>query len=124
MLQLFLLLVLMLLDSLTATSLKLPGGSIGQPLVSDGAGGLIFGNGKAYATSLVSNVVAGSALIFDVDYANTTYPAGVFTLRQLGPVSFSMTDTWSSGATSKNAYTNGVLGTVNTRDILFTCRFS
>ena len=106
--------------SLTATSLKLPGGSIGQSLVSDGAGGVIFGNGKAFATSLVNNIVAGSALIFDVDYANTTYPAGVFTLRQLGPVSFTMTDTWSSGASSKNAYTNGVLGTVNTRDIFFT----
>ena len=100
-----------------ATSLKLPGGNSGQPLVSDGAGGVIFGNGKAYATSLVNNVIAGSALVFDVDYANATYPAGVFTLRQLGPVTFSMTDTWSSGGTSKNAYLNGVTSTVNTRDI-------
>lgn len=103
--------------SVSATSLKLPGGTGGQPLVSDGAGGLIFGNGKAYATSLVNNVVAGSALVFDVDYSNVTYPAGVFTLRQLGPVTFSMTDTWSSGGTSKNAYLNGVTSTVNTSDI-------
>jgi hypothetical protein len=100
--------------------LKLPGGTIGQPLVSDGAGGLIFGNGKAYAVSTVSFVLAGSALVFDVDYGNTTYPAGVFTLRQLGPVSFSMTDTWFGGGTSKNAYTNGVASTVNTRDITIT----
>jgi len=104
----------------SATSLKLPGGTIGQPLISDGAGGLVFGNGKAYATSTVNNLVAGSALVFDVDYSNTTYPAGVFTLRQLGPVSFTMTDTWASSGSSKNAYTNGVAGTVNTRDITIT----
>jgi hypothetical protein len=103
-----------------ATSLKLPGGTIGQPLISDGAGGLVFGNGKAYATSTVNNLVAGSALVFEIDYANTQYPAGVFTLKQLGPVSFTMTDIWSSGGTSKNAYTNGVTSTVNTRDITIT----
>jgi len=105
---------------LNATSLKLPGGTTGQALISDGAGGLIFGNGKAYATSTVNNLVAGSALVFDIDYANTQYPAGVFTLRQLGPVTFTMTDVWSSGGTSKNAYTNGVTSTVNTRDITIT----
>jgi len=104
----------------SATSLKLPGGTTGQPLVSDGAGGLVFGNGKAYATSTINNLVAGSALVFDVDYANTQYPAGVFTLRQLGPVTFSVTDIWSSGGTSKNAYLNGVTSTVNTRDITIT----
>lgn len=104
----------------SATSLKLPGGTTGQPLVSDGAGGLIFGNGKAYATSTVNNLLAGSALVFDIDYANTQYPAGVFTLKQLGPVSFSMTDIWSGGGTSKNAYTNGVASIVNTRDITIT----
>jgi hypothetical protein len=106
--------------SVSATSLKLPGGTVGQPLISDGAGGIIFGNGKAYATSSVNFVIPGSALIFDVDYANTTYPAGVFTLRQLGPVTFTMTDIWSSGGTSKNAYLNGVASTVNTRDISIT----
>jgi hypothetical protein len=106
--------------SLTATSLKLPGGTTGQPLVSDGIGGLIFGNGKAYATSTVNSLVAGSALVFDIDYSNVTYPAGVFTLRQLGPVTFGMSDTWASGGTSKNAYTNGVTSTVNTQNITIT----
>jgi hypothetical protein len=106
--------------TLSATSLKLPGGTVGQALISDGAGGLIFGSGKAYAVSTINNLVAGSALVFDVDYSNVTYPAGVFTLRQLGPVSFSMSDTWSSGGTSKNAYTNGVASIVNTRDITLT----
>ena len=106
--------------SISAASLKLPGGTAGQTLVSDGNGGIIFGNGKAYATSTVNNLVVGAALVFDIDYANSQYPAGVFTLRQLGPVSFTMVDSWSSGGTSKNAYTNGVAGTVNTRDISFT----
>ena len=106
--------------SVSATSLNLPGGTVGQPLISDGAGGVIFANGKAFATSLVNFVIPGSALVFDVDYANTTYPAGVFTLRQLGPVTFTVTDIWSSGGTSKNAYLNGVASTVNTRDISIT----
>jgi hypothetical protein len=104
----------------SATSLKLPGGTAGQALISDGLGGLIFGSGRAYATSTVNNLVPGSALVFDVDYSNTTYPAGVFTLRQLGPVTFTMTDIWSSGLTNKNAYTNGVAAIVNTRDITIT----
>lgn len=106
--------------SLSATSLKLPGGTIGQRLVSDGAGGVIFANGKAFATSTVENLLAGSALVFDVDYANTIYPAGVFTLRQVGPASLAFSDTWSSGAASKNAYLNGLTSTVNTRDITIT----
>jgi hypothetical protein len=110
--------------SLTATSLKLPGGTAGQSLVSDGAGGLIFGNGKAYAISTINNLVAGSALVFDVDYSNVTYPAGVFTLRQLGAVTFSVNPTWSSGGTSKNTYTNGIASIINTQDISLTLGLS
>ena len=93
---------------------------------------MYYGNGsqltgivsKSLVISNISNIVAGSAISITVDNANATYPGGVFTLEQLGPISLNVTDQWNqSGAnvgTSKNAYANYISNTVNTSNIKIT----
>jgi hypothetical protein len=78
------------------------------------------GNFHARIISNVSNIVAGSALDIVADYSNTVYPAGIFTINQLGPVSITTTDSWASGGTNKNAYANFISSTINTQNISIT----
>jgi hypothetical protein len=80
----------------------------------------LTGNFHACVVSNVSNIVAGSALEIISDYTNTDYPAGVFTINQLGPVTITMTDAWESGGTSKDAYTNYLNGIINTQNVSVT----
>ena len=106
------------------SNIKLDGGSAGQFLKTDGAGNVSFASIQALVQSNISNIVAGSAISITVDNANATYPGGVFTLEQLGPISLTVTDQWNqSGSnigTSKNAYANYIATTVNTSNIKIT----
>jgi len=93
---------------------------------TNNSGGLHYANIANYflVTSNISTVVAGSTLAFTVDYANASYPGGIYTLKQLGPVSLSISDQWSIGGslvgTTKNAYANYVANTVNTANVSIT----
>lgn len=96
------------------------------------AGGYYYANGQPFVpgdssatfiTSNVAAVVSGQPLIFEVDYGNITFPGGVFTLVQNGgppppPVSLTITDTWNSGGTSKNQYSDFANNVVNQQGIL------
>ena len=81
-----------------------------------GAGGAT----ATYVTSNINNIVAGSTITVVADYANATYPGGVFTIAQLGPVSLSATDVWASGSSTKNAYANYLASSVNTQGVNLT----
>jgi hypothetical protein len=102
------------------SNIKLNGGTSGQVVITDGAGNLSFASVQACVVSQITSIVAGSAIDISVDYGNSTYPAGIFTLNQLGPVSLSTTDAWASGGSSKNAYANFIASSVNTQNISIT----
>ena len=106
------------------SNINLSGGSAGQFLKTDGAGNVSFASVQSLVQSNITNIVAGSAIAITVDNANATYPGGVFTLEQLGPISLTVTDQWNqSGAnigTSKNAYANYISSTVNTSNVKIT----
>jgi hypothetical protein len=105
------------------SNLHISGGTANYVLQTDGAGNLSWasqpaGGGAVYFQSNVDNVIAGSTLAVNVDYGNLSYPGGLFTLEQLGPVAFTATDTWVvTGATSKNAYANLIANTANVSNI-------
>jgi hypothetical protein len=104
------------------------GGNSGYVLSTDGTGNLswvsgstaLAGGSNVFLKSNVTNIVAGSALNFSVDYSNTAYPGGIFTIEQLGPISLNVTDSWASGGSSKNAYANYVSNTINTQSVSIT----
>jgi len=105
-------------------NVKITGGTTNYVLAAtDNTGDLAYANIANYflVQSNITNVVSGSTLAFTVDYANASYPGGIYTLKQLGPVSLSITDQWSiSGSnvgTTKNAYANYVATTVNTANV-------
>ena len=106
------------------SNINISGGSAGQFLKTDGAGNVSFASVQSLVQSNITNIVAGSAIAITVDNANATYPGGVFTLEQLGPISLTVTDQWNqSGAnigTSKNAYANYISSTVNTSNVKIT----
>ena len=81
-----------------------------------GAGGAT----ATYVTSNINSIVAGSTIAVIADYANATYPGGVFTIAQLGPVTLSTTDVWASGSSTKNAYANYLASSVNTQGVNIT----
>jgi hypothetical protein len=112
------------IDLGSISNIKLSGGTAGQFLKTDGAGNVSFASIQALVQSNISNIVAGSAISITVDSANATYPGGVFTLEQLGPISLTVTDQWNqSGSnigTSKNAYANYISSTVNTSNVKIT----
>ena len=109
-------------------NVKISGGSANYVLQTDGAGNLSWaeqsggGGGNAvYFQSNVAEVVAGSSLTVNVSYANATYPGGLFTLEQLGPVAFTATDVWqTTTSSSKNAYANLIANTANVSNIRIT----
>jgi hypothetical protein len=84
----------------------------------------LSGATATFVTSNISNVVAGSTITVIADYANASYPGGVFTIAQLGPVSLSATDVWASGSSTKNAYANFLASSVNTQDVNITLGLS
>ena len=109
------------------SDVKIGGGTPNYVLAaSDTQGNLQYANIANYflVTSNISTVVAGSTLAFTVDYANASYPGGIYTLKQLGPVSMTVTDQWSiSGSgvgATKNAYANYVASQVNTANVSIT----
>jgi hypothetical protein len=102
------------------------GGSAGQYLRTNGAGNLTWGaggggNSSIFVTSNITAVVAGLPIVVVADFANIQYPGGVFTITQTGtpPPSgnLTMSSTWASGGTSKNAYANFAASQINTQNI-------
>ena len=79
---------------------------------------------SSYVTSNIINLTAGSDIGVSMTYGNTQYPGGVFTIYQMGPVSFTTTDTWVSGGTSKNQYAIFLASSVNTQNINLTLSLS
>ena len=87
----------------------------------------LAGSGSAtatYVTSNISTVVAGSTITVVADYGNASYPGGVFTIAQLGPVTLSTTDIWYGGTSTKNAYANYLASSVNTKNVNVTLTLS
>jgi hypothetical protein len=99
------------------SNLHISGGTSGDFVQTDGAGILSFSKPKANIKTTVNSLVAGSGLEIVTDYSDPLYPAGKFTVNQLGPVSLTSTDSWASGGSSKNAYTDYTTSTVNTQNI-------
>jgi hypothetical protein len=101
------------------------GGSAGQYLQTNGAGNLTWATGSGnssavFVTSNITAVVAGQPILVVADFANVQYPGGVFTITQSGapPVgNLTMSSTWASGGTSKNAYANFAASEINTQNI-------
>ena len=77
----------------------------------------LSGATATYVTSNITSIVAGSTITVVADYANASYPGGVFTIAQLGPVSLSATDVWATGTSTKNAYANYLASSVNTQGV-------
>ena len=102
------------------SNLYIGGGTSGKVLTTNGSGNLSWTNYQACVQSTVTNIVAGGEIQIAVDYSNVSYPAGVFTVNQLGPVVFTTTDSWSTGGTSKNAYANYVSNSINTQNVSIT----
>jgi hypothetical protein len=76
---------------------------------------------KANITSSITSIVAGSTVSVSTDYTDPLYPAGKFVISQLGPVSLTLTDVWSTTtATSKNAYANYLASSINTSNVRIT----
>jgi hypothetical protein len=76
---------------------------------------------KANITSSITSIVAGSTVSVSTDYTDPLYPAGKFVISQLGPVSLTLTDVWSTTtSTSKNAYANYLASSINTSNISIT----
>lgn len=105
-------------------NVHIDGGDPGTVLKTDGYGNLAWGTVNSYVTSNITNLTAGSDLGFSVDYANATYPGGIFTLYQLGPVSLTANDTWAGGSTSKNQYANYLASTINSQNITLSLNLS
>jgi len=80
----------------------------------------ISGNFHACVISNVNTIVSGSTLEIVSDYSNTNYPAGVFTINQLGPVTITTSDEWASGTSTKNAYANYISDSINTQNVSIT----
>jgi hypothetical protein len=102
------------------SNLHISGGTSGDFVQTDGAGTLTFNKPKANILTTVNSLVAGSGLQIVTDFTDPSFPAGKFTINQLGPVSLSATDSWASGGSSKNAYTDYTTNTVNTQNISIT----
>lgn len=78
----------------------------------------ILSGTATFVTSNISNIVAGSTVTVVADYSNASYPGGVFTIAQLGPVSLTMTDVWKeAGSATKNAYANYLANSVNVNNV-------
>jgi hypothetical protein len=77
-----------------------------------------------FVQSNVINLVSGSDLVFNVSYGNLTYPGGLFTLEQQGPVSLVVSDVWQGGTANKNAYLDYTTNTVNTKNVAITLALS
>lgn len=81
------------------------------------------GSGAVFVTSNITAVVAGQPILVVADFANVQYPGGVFTITQSGPPpvgNLTMSSSWASGGTSKNAYTDFANSVVNTQNISVT----
>ena len=111
----------------SVTNTKISGGTTNYVLAAtDSLGNVTFANIANYflIQANVPSIVPGSTLGFVANYANPSYPGGVYTLQQLGPVSITMTDQWSQGAsnigTTKNSYANYVAGTTNLANVTVT----
>ena len=110
------------------SNLHISGGTDGYVLKTDGTGNLswisagaaLAAGGGINIVSNISNIVAGSSLDFTVSYTDPAYPGGTFYLDSAGPVSFTATDIWQGGTTSKNAYANYISSTVNTANVSIT----
>ena len=109
----------------SVANVKVTGGTSGYVLTTDGTGNLSWSSPSSQTgISIISNIaslIAGDALTISTDYSNASYPGGIFTIDQLGPVTLSVSDQWSqSGSnigTTKNAYANYIAGTTNTANV-------
>jgi len=112
--------------NLTAGNASLGNAVVANYFVGDGSlltgipASAISANFHACVIANVNTIVAGSTLSIAADYSNSSYPAGIFTINQLGPVSITTTDIWQGGTATKNAYANFISSSVNTQNVSIT----
>lgn len=71
-----------------------------------------------FVQSNVESIIPGASLGIAVDYNNLTYPGGVYTVFQQGPVSFIISNSWiTNSSATKDAYSNNIANIVNTSDV-------
>jgi hypothetical protein len=74
-------------------------------------------SGAVLVTSNVTSVSSGATIAVAIDMANVAYPGGIFTIYQQDAYVLTVTDTWYTGSTNKNAYSNLAAGIVNTQNV-------
>ncbi len=100
------------------TGLKIANGNI-EATYFKGDGSMLS-NLPTFSACITSNITgfaSGGDISIAANYSNPEYPGGVFTIYQLGPVTFTATDSWASGGTSKNQYLDFLESRVNTQNI-------
>lgn len=81
-------------------------------------GAAIVSNQPVWVQSNIATVNPALSISVAVDYANTTYPGGVFTIYQpTSNVIITGSSIWATGGTSKDAYTDFANSVVNSQNV-------
>lgn len=78
------------------------------------------GAGNVAVTSNIETIIPGSTISIGVDYTNTNYPGGIFTVFQQQPITVNTKAIWSTlNSNVKDAYLDFTSNTINSKDIDF-----
>jgi len=89
---------------------------IERGLATKGKGGA----GNVTVTSNIETIVPGSTISIGVDYTNTEYPGGLFTVFQQLPITVNVAAIWATlDSNIKDAYLDFTSNTINSKDVGF-----
>jgi hypothetical protein len=89
---------------------------IERGLATKGKGGA----GNVTVTSNIETIVPGSTISIGVDYTNTEYPGGLFTVFQQLPITVNVAAIWATlNSNIKDAYLDFTSNTINSKDVGF-----
>jgi len=94
---------------------------IERGLATKGKGGA----GNVSVTSNIETLIPGSTISIGVDFTNTNYPGGIFTVFQQQPITVNTKVIWSTlNSNVKDAYLDFTSNTINSKDIDFSINIS
>ncbi|NBP04104.1 MAG: hypothetical protein EBU90_29225, partial [Proteobacteria bacterium] len=94
---------------------------IERGLATKGKGGA----GNVSVTSNIETLIPGSTISIGVDYTNTNYPGGIFTVFQQQPITVNTKAIWSTlNSNVKDAYLDFTSNTINSKDVVFSINIS